>query len=485
LKVFLTFKIKNTIQLPYNKTNVDRDIWILQRLRKEFWGSFFLGCDLPYDPYRISPYIDLFTLYYFKSLQNPNSTNLLYKAVSNLLTMKSYFHFIRHGIQKSFNELPYFSVKKIQEKLKRDEAYLLFQNDADFLKDKKILITRHRIHFVKVLHRSRLTNENLDKISLTKFKYLSYIAYKENFEQIKKLLPSIKKIYICYDDPNPYEIFIKNTKGLNYTQLNYLGNEINFVRIYNPVSYFSESGSTKYSQLDARFLEQKKTSPLLFTNDYFKQLAFSPSYSWNKYNGHLNYLLNQKGILHLYGHGELALNKATNTRSFQWSYLKNEKVQFVKRVSGEFPVSRDLVVLNQCYSGYSELNLNEFNRTIPLRILSNGAKAVISSPQLVDDYYSSEFFRTFYQKIMDNALFEDAFYEARIEFFQRHPELNNPKFWNSLQLFQSYKLRYQTAYFGRLMLLLLIICSIDLILTFLYAHVQKKQLTHRKNDRVS
>lgn len=479
LKVFLTFKIRNTIQLPYNKANVDRDIRILQTLKKEFWGSFFSGCDLPYDPYRISPYVDLFTLYYFKSLHETNSTNLVYRAVSNLLTMKSYFHFIRHGIHKSFQELPYFSVKKIQEKLKENEAYLLFQNDADFLKDKKILITRHRIHFVNVLHRARLTNENLDKISLTKFKYLSYIDYKENFEQIKKLFPSIKKMYICYDDPNPYEIFIKNTKGLNYTQLNYLGNEINFVRIYNPVSYFTESCSTKYSKLDARFLEQKKSSHLLFTNDYFNQIEFLPNYTWKKYTGNLNSLLNQKGILHLYGHGELALNKASNTRSFQWSYLKNEKLQFVKRVSGEFPVSRDLVVLNQCYSGYSELNLNEFNRTIPLRIMSNGAKAVISSPQLVDDYYSAEFFNSFYQKIMDNALFEDAFYEARIEFFQNHPELNNPKFWNSLQLFESYKLRYETTDFGRLLPLFLLTCCIDLLLTFLNAHVKKKQSTHQ------
>jgi hypothetical protein len=99
------------------------------------------------------------------------------------------------------------------------------------------------------------------------------------------------------------------------------------------------------------------------------------------------------------------------------------------------------VVLNNCFSGYPFYNVNEFNRTIPLRILSNGAKAVICSPNKTDDYFSAEFFKSFYAYIDQHLLFEDAFFRARLDFFRKHPEMRNPQIWNGLQLTVSYAMK--------------------------------------------
>lgn len=475
MKVFLSLKIRNSILLPYIRQNIDRDIGLLEELKKEFWGVFLSDCDLPYDPYRLSPYVDLFNLYYFKSRNETNSSEFLYQAVSNLLTMKSYFHYLQNGIDKTLKKIPYFTVRTIQEHLKDDEAYLLFQNDEGYLWDKKILITRNTIEFVKVKNNSLLNQEDLGSIPFNKFKYISHLDYKDNFSDIVLKFPALKKLYICYDDQNPYEVFINNQKGDDFSQLNYLGKDISVVRVYNPASYFSTPIEYNYSQTDVRFLQQQGASQLLFTNDYFTNARHFSNFSFQKYSGEFAELLQKNGILHLFGHGELSIDKPSNVNNFQWSYLQNDKLFTIKRLSGEFSVNRDLVVLNQCYSGYANFNTNEFNKTIPLRIMSNGAKAVISSPNLVDDYYSAEFFKLFYDGVLNNELFEDAFFKARKTFFEAHPELSNPRNWSSLQFMVSNKIKYTNVLFNRSLFLILLICMVDLFLTFSSVHVQKRQ----------
>lgn len=475
LKVFLTFQIRNSILLPFDQKTVDRDLKILHRLKREFWNSFFTKSELPYDPYKVSPYIDLFTLYYFKSQHELKKKQLIEKAVSYLLTMKSYFHFLQNGVNFRSKINPFFSVKTIQKSLGKKEAYLLFQNDADFLAKKKILITKSAIHFVDSRPNLLLKNRVLDSLTFNKFKVISHLDYLQNFKAIAAKIPGIKKIYIGYDDPNPYEIFIKHKKGKTYGQLSFLGKEINFVRIYDPVSYFSPRASYHFSRMDVRYLKQKKGSKLLFTNDFFKHTNLFPSYKLSMYQGQLKRLLNQNGILHIYGHGELALDVASNNKSFQWSYLQDNSIHYVKRLTGNFKVKRDLVVLNQCFSGYPDFNMNEFNKTMPLRIMSNGAKSVIISPYLLDDYYSADFFERFYRGIMNEQLFEDAFFNARKNFFKTHPELNHPTNWISLQLMESYKLSYKETPKQSFLFYFLWIGLLAIPLVLLYVRKKKQR----------
>lgn len=193
----------------------------------------------------------------------------------------------------------------------------------------------------------------------------------------------------------------------------------------------------------------------------------------NKYTGELAALLLEKGILHIYGHGEIKVDERTNSKGFQFSYIENNNLKSVNRLSVDFKAKRDLVVLNNCFSGYNELNYNEFNKTIPLKILSNGASSVISSPTVIDDFYSALFFKLFYLKIQSGTYFEDAFYQTRKYIFKQYPDLKLPRNWNSLQLFQSYKLKKQQSEKSSSTAILMCVCFLIAGIVLLLKYARK------------
>ena len=75
--------------------------------------------------------------------------------------------------------------------------------------------------------------------------------------------------------------------------------------------------------------------------------------------------------------------------------------------------------------------------------MSNGASSILVSPSKADDYFSSEFFRVFYQKIAEGVSFEDAVFQARNDFFKANPNMRHPKYWDAFQLVVSRKIRYE------------------------------------------
>lgn len=474
---FTTYKIRNDILLPYNKKELDFDLMLLYYLKGEFWHNFSKNNDLPYDQYRTSPYSNLFTIYRFKNLNEPNSDKIFSKAVSNLLTMKCYFHYLDRTKKIELKTLPYFDVAIIQKRLKKDECYILYQNSNDYLRDKKILISKNKIQIIKSSWNCRLRDVEIDTLSISEFKKLSFMDYEDNFKDVLKILANVKKVFISYDEPIPFEILIKDSIAKSYDRLKYLGQDINFVRVYDPVKYFSETVNFKLSQIDASYLVQNQKNKLLFMNDFFDNFHSSVAYHNAKYEGNLKELMFQKGILHFYGHGDLAINKEAESKGFEFSYFNKGKLKTERQLTGKFDVNRDLVVLNSCFSGYSSITTNEFNRTIPLRILNNGAKAVISSPSKVDDFSSAAFFTLFYENIEKGMLYEDAFFEAKRTFFIEHPELRQPHYWNAFQLIQSYKLKNEVAPSqDSKWLLFSLFCLLDMFLFLAYFSKQKHAL---------
>lgn len=474
---FMTYKIRSEILLPYDRKEVDSDLRLLSHLKINFWQSFSYNTDLPYDQYRTSPYVNLFSLYRFKSLNETNSEEFLGKAVSNLLTMKSYFHYLKKNKRFESQSLPYFDVSVIQKRLGKDECFLLAQNSFDYLRNKKILITKKKLYIINSLWVCNLTKTDANSLTFAEFKKLSFIDYQENFKDVLKIMPKVKKVYISYDEPIPYEILIKDSSGTSFANLQYLGGQINFVRIYDPVTYFSDTLKFKMRQIDARYLVQKQKNKLLFTNDFFTNFNTSVPYNNAKYGGNLKQLMLQKGILHFYGHGELVFNQEAETKGFQFSYFSKGKLRTESQLTGRFNVNRDLVILNNCFSGYAGILTNEFNRTIPLRIMSNGAKAVISSPSKVDDFSSAAFFKLFYQNIEKGMLYEDAFFEAKRRFFNEHSELRQPQYWNAFQLIQSFKLKNEASPSqDSKWLIFIVFCLLDMILFLAYFSKQKRGL---------
>jgi hypothetical protein len=442
LMVFLTFHVRNTLYLPYNRSKVANHISLLKSLRSDYWRSFDTKSDLPYDPYRTSPYIHLFNVYAIKSIHEGNGKADFSKAVSYLITLKSYFHFLKKWNDKTFRNLPFQDVSSIQKALKKDECYLLMHSDNDLLDGKKILITRSKVSFVRSKNTGFLNERNFDTLDFKSFQRISHQDFESNFLDVLRVFPKMKKVYISYDDKNPYEIMLKDTLASGYSNAQYLGNSINFVRVYNPITYFNGEKVIRPSRMDVRYLRQKDGTKLPFMNEFFDQFETSINYSKKSYSGQIKKSLYPSGIFHLYGHGEITMDEEANSSAFQLRYVLSNGQKSERRLTGEFPVHRDLVVLNNCFSGYAVFLVNEFNRSIPLRILSNGAKAVLVSPNKVDDYFSSVFFKEFYQNIEKGMLFEDAFYTAKNDFFKNNPSMRHPQYWNAFHLIQSYKMRY-------------------------------------------
>ncbi|MBP6089736.1 MAG: CHAT domain-containing protein [Crocinitomicaceae bacterium] len=479
LMIFLTMKIRNEIHLPINPISTNKSIHLLEKIKYEFWNSFTDNSDLPYDPYRTSPYIDLFTLYTLKSKFSNSKKTDLSKAVSYLLTMKNYFHFLKNKTLFRNKELPFFDVKLIQKKLKHNECFIFFQNDADLLAEKKLLITRNSIQFIRAKKTPDLVALNHDTLNYKAFKKISYLAFQNNLKQVLTILPKVKKIYISHDDIIPYEILLKDNLSSSYTKANFAGNQINFVRLYNPYTYFGSSKELNECQIDVRSLKQKKVSKLLFMDEFFKNFTTTQRISKNDYQGNLKDLLSKKGILHLYGHGEFSMDDEAQTSGFQIRYETTSSTKSERQLSGDFSCKRELVILNNCFSGYPFFNLNEFNKTIPLKILSLGAKTLICSPNKTDDYYSAQFFQLFYKKLTEGRMYEDAFFESKQAFVKAHPEMRNPQIWNGLQLIVSYKIhnkpenQFLLVFNGILILVLL-----DIILSVLNALLRKKKRLH-------
>ena len=486
LMVFLTFYTRNTLNLTYDSKSIDAQIAILRMLRPDFWRSFDAKNDLPYDPYRTSPYINLFNLYAIKSMHEANGKEDFSIAVSYLITLKSYFHFLKNWPDQTFQSTPFVQIASIQKHLKKNECFLLTLNEGEMLEGKKILVTPSKVSFVKSTTTGLLNERSFDTLDFKTFQRISYQDFTKNFSDVLRAFPKMRKVYICYDDKNPYEMMLKDTSATGYSNAHYLANSINFVRVYNPITYFNGEKVISPGRMDVRFLRQKDGTKLPFMNEFFDQFETSYSYSKKSYSGDIKKSLYPSGIFHLYGHGEFTMDEEAKSPAFQLRYLLSNGQKSERRLTGEFPVHRDLVVLNNCFSGYANFLVNEFNRSIPLRILSNGAKAVLVSPSNVDDYFSSIFFKAFYQNIESGMLFEEAFYKAKNDFFQKNPSMRHPQYWNAFQLIQSYKLRYIPSAPARdFSWWILVLFSVDIAVTVGGAILLQRGQTHPRSSKVS
>jgi hypothetical protein len=486
LIVFLTFQTRNTLYLPFDRESIHNAVELLRRLRPDFWRSFDAKNDFPYDPYRTSPYINLFNLYAFKSQHEENGLADFTKATSYLVTLKSYFHFLKNWPDQTFQSTPFVQIASIQKHLKKNECFLLTLNEGEMLEGKKILVTPSKVSFVKSTTTGLLNERSFDTLDFKTFQRISYQDFTKNFSDVLRAFPKMRKVYICYDDKNPYEMMLKDTSATGYSNAHYLANSINFVRVYNPITYFNGEKVISPSRMDVRFLRQKDGTKLPFMNEFFDQFNTSYHYSKKPYSGNIKKSLYPSGIFHLYGHGEFTMDEEAKSPAFQLRYLLSNGQKSERRLTGEFPVHRDLVVLNNCFSGYANFLVNEFNRSIPLRILSNGAKAVLVSPSHVDDYFSAVFFKAFYENIESGMLFEDAFYKAKNDFFQKNPSMRHPQYWNAFQLIQSYKLRYLPSAPPRdFPWWILVLFSADIAVTVGGAILLRRGQTHPRSSRAS
>ena len=473
LMTLYSYKTTNEETLPYDEQQTQKDIAILKKLYKSWWALFAQSKEYNYDTYSSSPNHYLFKLYlrrFFVKKQKKDLKN----ATEHLLTQILHFHYLKDEnysnnhrfnnanielskikdlrlknlINKSihFNHYylksaPKIELELIQKKLKTNECIVVPCTRKSSNDSYKIVIQPNKIEIVKSKNDLNYNTIDFDTLSFHQYKKYAYQEYQDKVEPILKVNKKINKIYTLYFDYTNYNGLIKNTLGSNYDKLNYVAKSIQFTSIYDPYDFFIQPKKQLKNELTFLKLKTENYSKLPFM-DHLSHEKFTPIKSESKiFNGNLTQFLNKKGILHLYGHGDLKINLELGSVNFQLPCEIKEKDTCISSINYINQVENSLIVLNNCYSGFnSNISSREFDRGMYLYLLNKGAKNIIVSPLKTDDECSAKIFYAFYNNIAKGQTTEDALYHAQLSYLKNNKgSLCHPKFWTPYRLISNYR----------------------------------------------
>ena len=338
-------------------------------------------------------------------------------------------------------DAPKVSISLIQKHLTDKECFLIPCYRKFFDDSYKIVITKNNISIEKSKNDMSFNSIDYDTLTFNKFKKYAFDQYNDKIKLVLKNNKLIKKVYLMYYDYSNYSAMIRDTFGENYDQLNYLGKDIQFVPLYDPYEFFNRNKIRTKNKLQFIKLDNKQLSKLPFVNQ-LSHKRFHPLISTNlTFRGNLSELLMSKGVIHLYGHGNLISNKDSGSKNIELLYQSNSIDSSISKINSNQHVNNSLIVLNNCYSGYNtNVSYREFDRGIYLNLLNNGALNVIVSPTKTDDESSSKIFNYFYKNIAKGQTTNDALYHAQLTYLSMNKgSLAHPKFWAPYRLISNYR----------------------------------------------
>ena len=467
-----SYKIINNESLPYNDKQTKNDIFILKQLRNSWWSTFIQSKGYNYDTYSFSPNYYIYKLYLRRYFIKKNKSDLKF-AASHLFSQILNFHFInkynrtnKHRSNNAFleysklvdknlkikigyilklnstkfPEAPKVSISLIQNHLNEKECFLIPCFRKSFDDSYKIVITKNNVSIVKSKCDLNFISIDFDTISFINYKKYAFKEYNDKIKSVLQSNKSISKVYIMYYDYSNYSNMISDTLGNNYDQLNYLGKDVQFVTLYDPVEFFTRNKISAKNQLEFIKLDNKKLSNLPFV-DRLSHQRFSPLISsTSTFKGNFSELLVSNGMLHLFGHGSLIANNDSGTKNIELPYQSNYTDSSISKINSDQIVNSSLVVLNNCFSGYNtNVSSREYDRGIYLNLLNNGALNVIVSPTKTDDESSSKIFNSFYKNIARGETTDDALYHAQLSYLNTNKgNMAHPKFWSPYRLITNY-----------------------------------------------
>ena len=505
-----SYKIINDESLPFNDKQTKNDIIILNDLRNSWWASFNQTKEYNYDTYSICPSHYLFKLYLRRYFIKRKKIDLKF-ATSHLLTQILNFHFINkynrtnsHRLNNAFLEYsklknenlkvkigylliqnppgvieaPKVSISHIQNHLNENECFLISCSRKSFDDSYKIIITRNNISIVKAKNDMNYTLIDYDTLSFKNYKKHAFQQYNDKIKSVLNCNKSINKIYVMYSDYSNYSNMIRDTLGKNYDQLNYLGKDVQFVTLYDPVEFFTRNKISTNNKLQFIKLNNNQLSKLPFI-EQLSTKRFNPLVSSKlTFQGNLSDLLVSRGILHLFGHGGLILNKDSGSTNIELPYESDLKDSSISKINSDQIVNSSLIVLNNCFSGFnSNVSSREYDRGIYLKLLNNGALNLIVSPIKTDDECSSKIFNFFYKNIAKGETTDDALYHAQLSYLNTNKGIMaHPKFWSPYRLITNYRFPISSNIENEnnILIYIIFIFGLFIISILMHLHVQMK-----------
>jgi hypothetical protein len=429
-----------------SKNKFDSRIYSVIRIYKSLrddWYWYLISKNKNYlDSYGESPTSMLSIIYIWLNnleIENLNlNYNLRYSALDNYIYYSKTLDFLvnKNGLSLSKKEeikasiLTLLNLYKIQKKLSEKDAVMV-QIFAAMKKEKYLLITKKAL-YVDTFKRQPLTHyTSLQIEGLTEFKRKGFQNFSSSpFSHIFKK-SKISKLYVAIDINENFDVMIMDTLGDSFEELNYFKSKINVIKVYNPIDFFSIYPSTD-------LLIKENIAPFYTDINSKDRLPFSQSIFTNFNRKRIKPLrfinLNDNGIAHIIGHGNLKLEK---DRQSYTNYLQSNQLK--KDLIGNQRIKTDLFILNLCFGAYKR-SMFYPDRDLQNQLISKGAKAVIASPYQTIDQSSAYIFEKFYHYLFKGETVEDALQLAKLDYLKTHTGIEaHPQYWSTYELTSNVK----------------------------------------------
>ena len=467
----LNYKRMNDFNSRFDLERTKESIYLLEKIVPKWISQINSLHSYSYDIYSFSPFFQLFYNYsrlYF----NTHKSEYLSKAVSNLISEKIHFKKIKnksnfeyYRMQSSYyemdrlkiksdavylnslkktneNRMNFFDVKLLMKKLKKDEAILLNYKADVHLKNKRILVTNKKISFIKFKEINEFTQLNLNEVSLKAYKKIAFKAYYNSLFNALKIKKNLKRIYILYDDDFGYDKLIMRKTGKAYSELNYLINKIEIIKLYDFQSFFCKPIINKKLNVTKFLLVDDLKSNLPFMYN-FKPTSLCARFKEKKCVNFVKEFKNDE-VLHFVGHGnDSYIDSNGQQHQNQIIHSNSNKYKSTEKFDSNKKVKSPLIILNNCFSGVRVSYSYVYDKGIYLQLMNMNAKNIVVSGDKIDDYVSSRIMLYFYTYLSQGKFVGEALVYAKRKFLKENKNgYANPKYWSPFFSISSQKVRF-------------------------------------------
>lgn len=472
----LTYERINDFNLPYNSVKNQNAIKKISRILPQ-WNQYLNShSKYSYDTYTISPYSQLFS-YYARKFMHSRKQIDAFKAVQFLLTEKYHFLLFEHSNQNELskwemvnNEITFLDeidkknvyqilkiikpnksetkyklidFKSIQNRLLGNEAMIINYHSKIFTNNFIIVVSHNKIYFVNenIFVDKHKLHPEFDKMTFEEYKKWAFKHYYLKFYKIAKLLPDVNQFYTLYDDDVNYDIMITRNKGKDFSHLPFAIIKYKFLKIYNLKTFFNTPLKGKRN-LDLIMLPSSNLNKLPFMQSFNPRKYLNCKL--NKYSNSriLSKNIIQNGILHVVGHGNLVAVDSFTQSKHNKIIIKNSNFETV-RFDSVKRIKKELVILNNCFSGFRTGYLIEYDHSLYLDLMRKGTLSLIASKDKVDDYVSSQIMKYFYIYLNKGIPVGEALIYAKRKFLRENKNgYANPVYWSPFFAISSRKVKF-------------------------------------------
>lgn len=468
----MTYERMNDFNHKFNINKTKKTIEILEGFVPKWLSHINSLKTYSYDIYSYSPFYQLFCQYsrlYFHT----HNTYFAKKAIVNLINEKLHFkklnkrsNFEYFRRQSSFYEMERLKIddslvtiikkskqsgpfdindlNRLMKCLKFEETILLSYKSNDFLQNYKVIITNKKVSYVKSKNNINFSLLDFENTNFQKYKIEAFKAYYTTFFNIIKFKKNIKKIFVLYDDDFPYEKLVTRLKGNSYSDLKYLINNVEFIKLYDFEDYFLKPILTSKLKVSKILLSDSTQLNLPFMcnfrpqihKNYYKQFILKSDIK--------SYLKNNN-VLHFVGHGNNSFvdsNGLNHHNQLIYHYFNKKKVS--EKLDLNMKINSPLIILNNCYSGQRVAYNYIFDKGIYLELMKNNAKNVVAASDKIDDYVSSQIMKNFYDNLKFGVPIGEALVKAKRKFLRENKNgYSNPLYWSPFFVISSRKLIFK------------------------------------------